>query len=86
MKQTNALQVFIYTAEKSLYEGQTQTVILPGEKGMFEILENHKPILSLLVSGNILVGDQIFPIRRGVVKAMSNRVTVIAEGVSSGHA
>lgn len=74
-----ALDVLVLSPQTVIFEGKAQSVILPGEQGMFEILPYHKPIVSRLVSGAVRVDSQEFSIRRGVVKVNRNAVTVIIE-------
>ena len=52
-----------------LFEGQSSTVSLPGKDGEFEILDFHKPIISLLKKGLIVVDNKNeFLIKGGVAK------------------
>ena len=52
-----------------LFEGQSSTVSLPGKDGEFEILDFHKPIISVLKKGLILVdNEKEFYIKGGVAK------------------
>jgi len=71
--------VTILTPTKILFEGKAGNVILPGEQGVFEIMPFHKRMLSRLISGTVVVDEEVFPIRRGVVKVSQNKVTIIAE-------
>ena len=64
---------------KVLYKGQAKSVIVPGEGGVFEILPFHKHILSRLLSGVLIVDGQALSIKRGVIKANKNEVTIILE-------
>ncbi len=73
------LQVLVSTPERILYEGPASSVICPGESGVFEVLAFHKPILSRLLGGKLIVDGQALPIRRGVMKASLNKVTVVVE-------
>lgn len=73
------LNVLIATPERVLYEGEAESVILPGENGVFEILPYHKNLLSRLLGGKIFVNGQPLLIRRGVAKVGDNNVTVIIE-------
>ena len=45
----------IITLEKVLFEGEVDSVKLPGTKGSFEALNNHAAIISTLDEGNIVV-------------------------------
>lgn len=73
------LDVYIYTPQKILFEGQAKSVILPGEQGDFEILNFHKNILSRIISGIIFVDEKGFYVRRGVVKVELNTIVIVAE-------
>lgn len=56
--------------KKLFYEGTASDVILPGKQGTFEILPFHKPILSVLGPGLIVIDKKILPLRikSGLVK------------------
>lgn len=74
------LKVTVVTPVRMLYEGGAESVIFPGEQGVFEVLSYHKPLLSRLISGKLIINQEhIFPIRRGVVGIHSNKATVIVE-------
>ncbi len=73
------LDVKILSPRKIIYSGKAGNVILPGEQGVFEILPYHKPILSRLISGILYIGEESLSIRRGIVKANKNTVTIIVE-------
>lgn len=74
------LNVTVVTPIRVLFEGRAESIIFPGECGVFEALSYHKPLLSRLVSGTIVIDNQhMFPIRRGVVGINQNRAAVIVE-------
>ncbi len=73
------LDVTVISPEKIIFQGKAERVILPGEEGVFEVLPFHKRILSRLLSGTIIVDEQLIPIYRGIVRAGKNSVTVIIE-------
>ena len=73
------LNVTILTPERLVYPGKAERVILPGEQGVFEILPHHKTIRSRLLKGRVVVDRKVLKIRRGVVKAGMNDVTLIVE-------
>jgi len=43
----------IVTPEASLVSGEVESVTVPGVEGPFQMLNNHAPIVSLLVSGKV---------------------------------
>ncbi len=73
------LEVVIFSPQAVLFSGQAKRVIVPGEAGVFEIGSFHRPLVSRLLPGLIVVDDQAMPIQRGVVKVHRDLVTVLAE-------
>lgn len=75
----------ILTPDKKVYEGEATSVSLPGTLGSFEILNHHAPIISTLQDGKLTVRgsgkEEVFYIKGGVVEALNNVVTVLAEGI-----
>lgn len=45
----------IVTPEASIFQGEVDTVTVPGVVGEFQILNNHAPIVSLLQEGKIRI-------------------------------
>lgn len=73
------LDVSLLTPREIIFEGKANSIILPGEAGVFELLPYHKRLLSRLISGILFIDEQSFSIRRGVVKLNQNKVTIIVE-------
>ena len=74
----------ILTPEKKLYSGEAALVQLPGVDGLFEILNNHAPLISALGNGVIKFktadGEKKVNISGGFVECLNNKVIVCAEG------
>lgn len=74
----------ILTPEKKLFSGDASLVQLPGVDGLFEILNNHAPIISALSKGLVKLngadGEKRFSIGGGFVECLNNKVIVCAEG------
>ena len=73
------LQVVVLGPEAPLFEGEAERVILPGEQGVFEVFPFHRPLASRLLTGAVIVDDQLFPIQRGTVWVERNQVTALVE-------
>ena len=73
------MKVKIISAGKTLYEGKSSVITLPGREGEFQALENHAPIFALLKKGEIVVGKEKkkFPISSGVIEVLNNIVTIL---------
>ena len=70
----------IISDDRTVYDGEVWSVILPGATGEFEILELHKPIVSLLRGGTILIDwKQEILIRRGAVKVEGDQLIAIVD-------
>ncbi len=79
MAQEAFLEVLILSPERVIFRGKAESVVLPGERGVFEILPHHKRLLSRLLGGTVTVGNKALRIKRGVVKVAMNQVTVLVE-------
>jgi len=77
------MKLVILTPEMKFYDGEADSVTLPGTLGSFTILEHHAPIISSLAKGSItFVKDNILTeieIQGGIVEMNNNIVTVCLE-------
>lgn len=74
----------IITPDKTIFSGEVQLVQLPGVDGLFEILNNHAPMIAALGAGRIKTMDndkklQYFEITGGMLEVLNNKVLVMAE-------
>jgi F-type H+-transporting ATPase subunit epsilon len=49
------MQLEIITPEHKIFEGEADAIQLPGKEGMFQILDNHAPIISTLIKGVVKI-------------------------------
>ena len=78
------MKVKITKPDTSVFEGEAKLIQLPGTGGLFEILQNHAPIISSLQKGTIrLVTDsdetKTCDIRGGVVKGQQNDILILVQ-------
>lgn len=67
-------------SEEIVYQGQANSVILPGSEGEFEVLNFHKPIMSRLKKGLIVVDNtREFLVAGGVVKMAGQSLVAIID-------
>jgi len=72
--------VTILNPKHVVFEGDADSVFLPGGQGEFEILTFHAPIMSLLKPGKVVVDWKTsIPIRNGMVKFDQNGCVVLVE-------
>ena len=72
-------KLLVTTPERVIFEGDARSLILPGERGIFEVQPYHKKLLSRLVRGVMSLDGSELKIKRGVAKVGLNDVTVIVE-------
>jgi len=74
------IKVTILTPDRILFEGDVWSVFLPGATGEFEVLPFHKPVISLLREGTIIVDWKMdIPIRAGTVRMAGDRLVALVE-------
>ncbi|MCB0811213.1 MAG: ATP synthase F1 subunit epsilon [Flavobacteriales bacterium] len=77
------MRVEIITPDKELFKGEASYVGVPGVDGSMGFLNNHAPLITVLRAGDVKVktdaGEEIFPVKGGVVEVSHNTVIVLAE-------
>jgi F-type H+-transporting ATPase subunit epsilon len=81
------MRVEILTPEDLIYQGEASLIQLPGTDGLFEILNNHAPMITILSEGKVKLVETnntpvFFTIKGGVVEVLANKVLVLAESCS----
>ena len=76
------MKIKILSPETQLYAAEVNRVVVPGEMGQFEVLENHAPIISTLVKGTIYcygAEDNTFDIHSGFIEVANNVLNICVE-------
>lgn len=77
------LKLRIITPSEALFDGNVESVTLPGSAGSFSVLDMHAPIISSLESGKVVVkaanGMQEYALNSGFVEVKNNIITVCIE-------
>ena len=76
--------VEILTLEEVLFSKEAKSVVVPGESGTFEMLDNHAPIISILKKGTIKITDThnkktSIELNGGSIEMSNNKVTILAD-------
>ena len=73
----------ILSAEEKIFSGDVDSVIFPGSKGQFQVLNNHAPIVSSLQTGKIEYiknSKKIsVEIKGGIVEVLKNNINALIE-------
>lgn len=78
------LKLKIVSPEGVAYEGNVESISVPGSLGQFQILNNHAPIISLLEAGEVIYKDlagerKMKTVKGGFVEVQQNNVNVCVE-------
>uniref|UniRef100_A0AB33J0N9 ATP synthase F1 subunit epsilon n=2 Tax=unclassified Prevotella TaxID=2638335 RepID=A0AB33J0N9_9BACT len=78
------LKLKIVSPEKIMFDGDVESIIVPGTLGSFEILTAHAPIISSLEEGTVMYRlpngtKQEFSICGGFVEVQKNIVSLCVE-------
>ena len=75
------LTVSVISPEAVLFEGTTDSVVAPAFDGQVGILTGHAPMVTLLGSGELRLGDagKRFTVNGGFLQVVDNVVRVVTE-------
>jgi F-type H+-transporting ATPase subunit epsilon len=77
------LKISLISPEAVLFEGEAASVVAPAFDGEVGILENHAPMMTLLGSGVLRLGDsgaeRRFNVEGGFLQVVDNAVRIVTE-------
>lgn len=70
----------ILSPKNLVYEKEVKSVFVTSDRGEFELLSYHYPLVGLVVFGDIVI-DQIYriPVRSGIIRFYANECTILVE-------
>ena len=81
------LTVSVVSPERTLFEGEAESLVAPAFDGEVGILTSHAPMLTLLGNGQLRVrsagGEQRFAVAGGFLEVADDRVRVVTERAES---
>ena len=70
----------ILSPNRLIYENEVESIFLQGDKGEYELLSYHYPLLGVLkISDVIINGKERIPIRSGIVRFYANECIILVE-------
>jgi len=87
----NTIHVDVVSAEESLYTGEAEFVVLPGEAGELGIYPQHTPLITRIKPGTVRIkpadgGDEeLIFVAGGILEVQPKVVTVLADTAIRGH-
>lgn len=75
------MKIVIAKVTENLYDGEAESLTVPGSAGEMTILSEHMPIVTTLKPGHVTVrskeGEKIFEVTGGVLEVRRDGATVI---------
>ena len=84
------VQVDVVSAEKSLFSGLAEVVIVPGEMGELGIYPRHAPLLTRIKPGSVRIKladqaeEELIYVSGGMLEVQPNLVTILADTATRG--
>jgi F-type H+-transporting ATPase subunit epsilon len=80
------MKIEILTPDSKIFEGEIESVRVPGTKGSFQVLKDHAPIISTLEQGMVHIIDSngkeiLYEINGGVIEVKANKIILLSESV-----
>ena len=73
----------VVTPDKTVYENEVVSLIVPAALGYLGVLANHAPLVANLVSGKIIIREEsgkivtFYSRSKGFLQVLANKVTII---------
>ena len=87
----NTIHVDVVSAEASIYSGEAEFVVLPGEAGELGIYPQHTPLITRIKPGTVRIKpadggeEELIFAAGGVLEVQPKVVTVLADTAIRGH-
>jgi len=85
------IHVDVVSAEESIFSGEAEFVVLPGEAGELGIYPRHTPLITRIKPGAVRIvpaggGDeQLIFVNGGIIEIQPSVITVLADTAIRGH-
>ena len=87
----NTIHVDVVSAEASIYSGEAEFVVLPGESGELGIYPKHTPLITRIKPGSVRIKpagggeEELVFVAGGILEVQPGVVTVLADTAIRGH-
>ena len=85
------IHVDVVSAEESIYAGEAEFVVLPGEAGELGIYPRHTPLITRIKPGTVRIKpagggeEQLIFVAGGILEVQPKVITVLADTAIRGH-
>ncbi|MBF0433761.1 MAG: F0F1 ATP synthase subunit epsilon [Magnetococcales bacterium] len=83
----SSMQVYVVSAEESIFSGKAEYLILSGDVGQLGIYPKHAPLITRIKPGTVRIKvenvgpEEIFYVAGGILEIHPNAVTVLADSI-----
>ncbi len=87
----NTIHVDVVSAEESIFSGEAEFVVLPGEAGELGIYPRHTPLITRIRPGSVRIrvpgepDEQLIFVAGGILEVQPNVITVLADTAIRGR-
>ena len=87
----NTIHVDVVSAEESIFSGEAEFVVLPGEAGELGIYPRHTPLITRIRPGAVRITpagggeEQLIFVAGGILEVQPRVITVLADTAIRGH-
>ena len=87
----NTIHIDVVSAEESVYSGEAEFVVLPGEMGELGIYPRHAPLITRIKPGAVRIRpagggeEELIFVAGGILEVQPKVITVLADTAIRGH-
>ena len=87
----NTIHIDVVSAEESIYSGEAEFVVLPGEAGELGIYPRHTPLITRIKPGAVRIlpagggAEELIFVAGGILEVQPKVITVLADTAIRGH-
>jgi F-type H+-transporting ATPase subunit epsilon len=87
----NTIHIDVVSAEESIYSGEADFVVLPGEAGELGIYPRHTPLITRIRPGEVRIQpsgggeEELIFVAGGILEVLPKAITVLADTAIRGH-
>jgi F-type H+-transporting ATPase subunit epsilon len=87
----NTIHIDVVSAEESIYSGEAEFVVLPGESGELGIYPRHTPLITRIRPGEVRIKpsgggeEELIFVAGGILEVLPKAITVLADTAIRGH-
>ena len=76
----STFKLTVMTPDKLVYENEVNSIFITGDKGEYELLPYHYPVLGILKQGNVIINwKESIPVKAGILRFFANDCIILIE-------